>query len=84
MFDMIHTAQMKFFIKDFFSKYDQIRSFLRICSHLLKKSLMENFIFCAVPESLSFIRFPAFIYFYIIVKLLMLFFNEKVHNFDLF
>ena len=43
------TAQkMKFSIKDFFSKCDQIRSFLRIWSHLLKKSLMENFIFCAV------------------------------------
>ena len=42
-----NTAQkMKFSIKDFFSKCDQIRSFLRICSHLLKKSLMENFIFC--------------------------------------
>ena len=27
----------------------QIRSFLRIWSHLLTKSLMENFIFCAVP-----------------------------------
>ena len=27
---------------------DQIRSFLRISSHLLKKSLMENFILCAV------------------------------------
>ena len=40
--------KMKFFIKDFFSKYDQIRSFLRIWSHLLKKPLMENFIFCAV------------------------------------
>ena len=41
------TAQkMKFSIKDFFSKCDQIRSFLRILSHLLKKSLMENFIFC--------------------------------------
>ena len=39
---------MKFSIKDFFSKYDQIRSFLRIWSHLLKKSLMENLIFCAV------------------------------------
>ena len=39
---------MKFSIKDFFSKYGQIRSFLRICSHLLKKSLIENFIFCAV------------------------------------
>ena len=40
---------MKFFIKDFFSKSDQIRNFLRIWSHLMKKSLMENFIFCAVP-----------------------------------
>ena len=40
------TAQrVKFSIKDFFSKCDQIRSFLRIWSHLLKKSLMENFIF---------------------------------------
>ena len=27
-----------------------MRSFLRIWSHLLKKSLMENFIFCAVTE----------------------------------
>ena len=36
---------MKFSIKDFFSKCDQIRSFLRIWSHLLKKSFMENFIF---------------------------------------
>ena len=34
----IVTAQkMKFSIKDFFSKCDQIRSFLRIWSHLLKK-----------------------------------------------
>ena len=39
---------MKFSIKDFFNKCDQIRSFLRIRSHLLKKSLMENFSFCAV------------------------------------
>ena len=38
----------KYSIKEFFSKYDQIRSFLRIWSYLLKKSLMENFIFCAV------------------------------------
>ena len=43
------TAQkMKFSIKDFFSKCDQIRRKLRIWSHLLKKSLMENFIFFAV------------------------------------
>ena len=39
---------MKFSIKDFFSKCDQIRRKLRIWSHLLKKSLMRNFIFCAV------------------------------------
>ena len=43
------TAQkMKFSIKDFFSKCDQIRSFLRIWSYLLQKSLMEDFIFCAM------------------------------------
>ena len=40
------TAQnTKFSIKNFFSKCDQMRSFLRIRSHLLKKSSMENFIF---------------------------------------
>ena len=43
---------MKFSIKDFFSKCDQICSKLRIWSHLLKKSLMENFIFCAVFNEL--------------------------------
>ena len=32
---------MKFSIKDFFSKCNQIRSFLRIRSHLLKKSLQK-------------------------------------------
>ena len=41
---------MKFSIKDFLSKYDEIRRKLRIWSHLLKKSLMENFIFCAVRD----------------------------------
>ena len=39
---------MKFSVEDFFSKCDQIRSFLRIWSHLLKKCSMENFIFCTV------------------------------------
>ena len=44
-----YTAQKrKFSIKDFLSIYDQIRRNLRIWSHLLKKSLMEKFIFCAV------------------------------------
>ena len=39
---------MKLSIKDFSSKFDQIRRKLRIWSHLLKKSLIENFIFCTV------------------------------------
>ena len=41
---------MKFSIKDLLSKCDQILRKLRICSYLLKKSLMENFIFfvCSV------------------------------------
>ena len=37
---------MKFSIKDFFSKYDQTA---------LKKSLMENLIFCAVKDCYSLI-----------------------------
>ena len=40
--------KMKFSIKDYFRKCDQTRIFLRIWSHLLKKSYMKNFIFCAV------------------------------------
>ena len=44
-----YTAlKMRFSIKDFFSKCDQIRNFLQIWSNLLEKSLMEKFIFCAV------------------------------------
>ena len=43
------TAQkMKFSIKDFFSKCDQIGRKLWIWSHLLNKSLMKDYIFCAV------------------------------------
>ena len=49
---LIVTQKMKFSIKDFFCKCDQIHSFLFIWSHLLKKSLMENFIFCAVDQSM--------------------------------
>ena len=46
---MAFTAQkLKFSVKDLFSKCDQILRKLRIWSHLLKKSLMENFSFCAV------------------------------------
>ena len=38
--------KMKFSIRDFFSECDQIRNFLQIWSHLLKKYLMEKF--CAL------------------------------------
>ena len=40
-----YTAQkMKFSVNDFINKRDQIRRKLRIWSHLLKKSLMGNFL----------------------------------------
>ena len=42
---------MKFSIKDSFSKCDKIRSFLWIWTHLLEKSLMENFIFVQRSKS---------------------------------
>ena len=44
----IIAHKMKFFIEDFFCKCDQICWKLWIWSHLLKKPLTENFIFCAV------------------------------------
>ena len=42
---------MKFSIKNFFSKYDQIHKNLRICSHLPKKSLTEDIIFLCSVDS---------------------------------
>ena len=42
------VQKMTFPIQYFFSKCYQIGSFMRIWSYILKKSLMENFIFCAV------------------------------------
>ena len=44
------STKNDFHIKDFFSKCEQTCRKLRIWSHLPKKSLMENFIFCAVHE----------------------------------
>ena len=38
-----HCTKNKFSIKDFFSKCEQIRKKLRLLSHLLKQSLMENY-----------------------------------------
>ena len=51
---------MKFSIKDLYSQCVQISSFLRIGPHLLKKFLMENFIFSAVTlnGSLSSFKVP--------------------------
>ena len=43
----VHCTKMKFSVKDIFSKCDQIAD-MQIWSHLLKKSLMENFSFFAV------------------------------------
>ena len=40
--------QIFYLVKDFCSKFNQIRSFLRFWSHLLKKSSWENFIFWVV------------------------------------
>ena len=46
---IIHCTKNEVFHQGFFfHKCDQISSFLRIWSHLLKKSLMKNFIFCTV------------------------------------
>ena len=50
--DSVTAQKMKFSIKDFFSKCDQICRKLRIWSHLLKKTLMESLVFCAVRMSM--------------------------------
>ena len=39
------AQKMKVSIESFLSKYDEICSFLRIWSHLLKQFCMKNFIF---------------------------------------
>ena len=47
-FHTIFTSpKLKFSVKDFFNKCDQIQNQNQIWSHLLKKFLMENFIFWA-------------------------------------
>ena len=48
---LAHCTKNEVSIKDFFSKCDQIRRKLRIWSHLVKKSLMENSIVCAVNSN---------------------------------
>ena len=50
----LHCTEIKFFIKDFFSKCEQICRKLRVCLHLLKKFLMEGLFFrqCYQNQSL--------------------------------
>ena len=63
-FTPITAQKKKFSIKEFFSKCDQIHGFLRVFwSSLLKKSLIGNFIFCAV---------------YVIVRYMYLVFSEGI------
>ena len=61
VFYIIHTVKLtlkiKFSIKDFFSKCDQIRRKPRIWSYLLKKSLMGNFIFLCSVTAIDFRRY---------------------------
>ena len=50
-----YTAQkMKISITDFCSKCDQVCRKLWICSHLMKKSVIENCIFCAILVKMLF------------------------------
>ena len=53
---------MKYSIKDFFSKCDEIHSFLQIWSHLLKKSVMENFIFLCCEREVVYVKSCAIFY----------------------
>ena len=56
--NLVHCTKMNFSIKGLFSKYDEIRRKLRIWSNLVRKSLMENFIFCEVVNSTIIRHFP--------------------------
>ena len=46
----VFAQRIKFSVKNFFSKCEEIRSFLRIFSHLLKRSPTGNLLFWAVNE----------------------------------
>ena len=46
-----HFANSDASLKDFCSKCEQIREYLKICSHLLKKFLIENMSFCAANKA---------------------------------
>ena len=62
---------MKFSIEDFFSKYNHLCSFLRILSHLLKESLIENFIFCALNHFYCLYDYTVITLFYICIAIII-------------
>ena len=62
LYNAITAQKMKFSIKDFFNKCEQIRKKPRIWSHVLKKSLIENFIFCMVNNLFAQIKINQFFY----------------------
>ena len=79
-----NTAQnMKFSIKDFIGKCDQIHRKLRIWSHLLRKSVMENFIFveCNGPASTRIEKFKGLTQRK--VKNVLIFIPNTIHSGDL-
>ena len=48
-----YMSLLKFSIKEYFSKFDQIRGFLRIWSHLLKKNLNGKLRFLCAESALK-------------------------------
>ena len=67
------TAQkMKFSIKDFFS--------MRIWSRLLKKSLLENFIFCAVLMNMLILELTGLLFLLKMLVLYLIKFQERFNN----
>ena len=84
-----NTAQkMKFSIKDFFSKYGQIRRILRIWSHLRKKSLMET-TSCFMQWKFAFFKYHRFWLLFELLIGLLLFVSsrlilKKVHSRSLY
>ena len=76
---LITTQKIKSSIKDFFSKGNQIRRKLQIWSNLLKKSLMENFIFWAVYFTIF------LVYVFMHLRLAVIFILSEKDNFcDIF
>ena len=49
----VNHYKKKFFLNNFFSKFHQIHRRLQISSYLLKTSLMKNFIFDNIFDSLD-------------------------------